>query len=383
MRHLPTLSGLSRVSRCPGSCCLPRASSWSEDSARGSAMHEVQELRARGLDVDLAAIANRWELDGDARNGFLELAELFGPDIPEGATPEIALGLFENGTVKDVLGGRGSYAPLPGLVLAGTIDVCWPDGMGGGVVADYKSSDANTSPIDQNLQLLAGAYLAASFFGWSRVTPMICFMTPGSGTWEMGKTIGLEELDELGERIEGIVEEVRGSDRLCTGPHCKFCPSASYCPPYLSEARALLVDGAGDMRAALTVDEARRLCELLPRARSVLESAENALKAHVRDHGPIQLSNGQEWGPEVTQADEWDPLITFDALSNHIDPGNVHRAFATNKTRIYDAISAGHDAAGLKRHKKAAFDRVRSEVEEAGGITTKTTERWARRWPGK
>lgn len=217
MRPLTTLSSLQLAAICPGSAALPKRRWHSARADLGSALHEVQEVRALGRAPDVDAIAHRWGLDVDGAEEFTALAETFRPAIPAHSLAEVALGYFEDGSVHRIVGGRGTYVGADGLLLAGTLDVMWaeprPFGIGIGVechegsvlhVCDYKLTDYS-APTNRNWQLRAGALLAARWTGARRVVPAICVMTPGEGSWDIAAELGPDELDEIESELNAIL----------------------------------------------------------------------------------------------------------------------------------------------------------------------------------
>lgn len=394
-RRLPTLSGLQLLAACPGSGSLEHRRWCSDRADLGSALHEVQEWRIRGVEPQADVIACRWGLDGEAADELARLADSFRPDVPQGALAEVALGLFEDGHVERVEGGRGEYEALPGLLVAGTLDAIWSEpGMSRDEldnehpprchpaavlwVTDWKLS-AYSPPIARNLQLRAGALLAARWTGARRVIPAICEMTPGPGTWDVGEVLGPAELDAVEAELRALLAAAtEESPRFVVGPHCETCDARWACPVQVTEARALL--SHVDRRAgALTTDEAAKLATMLPTARGALRAAEEALKAHVRATGPIELPGGKVYALEVEEIESYDAGATVAAVEGELGAAAVGELFPATitKSAIYDAI----EAAGVTP-KKAAFGRIRAGIEAAGGVTTKTREIFRARWPG-
>ncbi len=240
-----TLSGLGHAAACPGSAALPRVGRLG-GSEFGSATHEMLSERIDGApwSDDTAPIAERWQLDADDAGRLAFLARVFRPDVPAGALAEVPLGLFEDGSVRRVEGARGSYEDLPGLILAGTIDVMWSepqpiafDRHGSSFdpdepllqdgstlwLADWKAGeDRYVAPIARNWQLRGAALLAARWTGAARVIPALCFVDPGeasevlragklySGRWEVGAPLGAVELDAIEREVREVIARAKG-----------------------------------------------------------------------------------------------------------------------------------------------------------------------------
>lgn len=394
MSALVTLSGLQRASVCSASFTLPRFGHLNKSAALGNAMHEMIERRIIGEEKAPELVANGWELEGIERGRFFHLVRTFDPKIPAGTLAEVALGLFEDGTVRPVEGGQGKYPHVPGLILAGTIDAMWssPHGLDAGKchesdelwIVDWKTGEeGNVPPPAKNWQLRAAAVLAAKWTGAKRVVPAICFVEPGEGRWDIGAVIGPEELLAIESMLREILAEVATQERrFVIGPHCEYCPARPGCPAHIAEAKALVTSSPDTLGLSLTAEDARRIAGLLPGAAKVLELAKQALRLYVTEHGPLELADGKVYGPQTARRDTYATRISYEALAREIGDEAADVAFRTSKGAMYDAVGTAHDAAGIKRKKGAAMAKIMGEIEANGGKVSRPVEVWTNHYPG-
>ncbi len=394
MSALVTLSGLQRASVCSAAPTLPHFGHLNKTAALGNAMHEMIERRIIGEEKSPELVANGWELEGIERGRFFHLVRTFDPKIPAGTLAEVALGLFEDGTVRPVEGGQGKYLHAPGLILAGTIDAMWssPHGLDGETCADsdelwivdWKTGDeGNVAPPAKNWQLRAAAVLAAKWTGAKRVVPAICFVEPGEGRWDIGAVIGPEELLAIESTLRDILADVATQERrFVTGPQCEYCPGRPGCPAHIAEAKALVTSSPETLGLSLTAEDARRIAGLLPGAAKVLELAKQALRLYVTEHGPLELADGKVYGPQTARRDTYATRISYEALAREIGDEAADVAFRTSKGAMYDAVGAAHDAAGVKRKKGAAMAKIMGEIEANGGKVSRTVEVWTNHYAG-
>ncbi|WP_438029112.1 hypothetical protein [Sorangium sp. So ce233] len=417
-----TLSGASRAALCPGSMALPTTPSASQASDVGSAGHEHTQIRLeRGLDAADAAfpeIAEAWELS--SRERAVLRARLYSWEPPVGPGPlcEVPLALLEDGTVRRVKGGRGSYAAEDGILFAGTLDVAWaePEPLQHSVepgredappprvpvdavayVADWKfGSEEHVPPARRNLQVRLGAMLFARWTSARRVVPMIVYPGPDAGEVDLetdgaGRAVALTEPDLAALESYGRALVARGLEQrrrlaegqpldLVTGAHCLYCPARSACPAHIAEVRALAT-GALDVTPGrpLTREEATRLAGLLAPADAVLRRAREALKAYADEHGPIELPDGRVWGPVDVARDELDAGLTLPALTSAlaalVRPDRAAElalgAMSVSKEAIKDALRVALAEAGVKRQLGKRFGAVLDALRAGGGLSRK------------
>lgn len=411
MSRLVTLSGLQCASLCTASVVLPRYAWSSAAAALGSALHEVIERRITGDSIGLDVIANTYELAGIERGRFFALARTFEPHVPAGTLAEVALGLFGSGAVGRIEGGRGDYGDRTDLLTAGTVDAMWSDPPlvvgapgdypvcpeGGTLwVVDWKTGDeGNVAPPATNWQLRGAAVLAAKWTGARRVIPALCFVDHGSpdGRWDIGAAIEGDELDKIESTMVEILEDIRYAaeayadgigPRALTGPHCEHCPARPGCPAHVSEVRSMLTREGYDAiePMPLSAAEASRLAGMLASARKVLDLAEKALKLYAAEHGPIPLADGRIYGPQHGRRTTYLTRASYEALAAEIGDEAADAAFKTSKGAIYEAISAAHDKADIKRKKGAAAAKVLGEIAAKGGTTSKEFTVWKPHYAG-
>lgn len=466
-----TLSGLQLVAACPGVVTLPRRQRTGRAPVLGTAIHKLIQEKIEGT-------ADEWRprpfldelsLDDAGRLGFL--AENMRLPVPPSALCEVPLGYWPDGSVRRVDGGAGVYTD-EGQILSGTVDAMWSEPVPLGVmgaggheavtiapgaqalwVVDWKTGDdEHVPPVDRNLQLRAGAVLAARWTGARRVIPALCFVNAAecaaavresrvyTGRWEVGAPLDAAALDGIERDMRAVLARARGeasdgrgaedqtdhrgglaghrvssrgpgsgtgrgahhhvdggrdleapgespvSDAagsrsgsrapLILGPHCEHCPARGSCPALAAEAltlaraEGLYIPPGG----ALTRDAAARLVGMLGPARRVLEAVEVAVRAHVREHGPLRLPSGQEYGPELEQTTRFVTGPTFDALSAVVGEERAQGAFEATGASLKRALDG---------EPRGAWRRLREDIEARDGVVTGTREVWRLRYPAK
>jgi hypothetical protein len=409
----------------------------------GSAVHEqidgaVREWGRAADRGELADIADRWELWGEARGDFFRYVRGLGgcPVPPEGLT-EVALCLLEDGSVVQANGGKGQYDMPPDGLIAGTIDALWCERTvwcGGAYetevvpflwpdagpprlfpgsrlfVPDWKTGEAvTTPPAPFNWQIKGAALLAARWTGAPLALPALGLIDGGPVRWEMeldrhGAAVVLDEgaLASIEAEIRRVVARVRAQDpehpEVEMGPHCAYCPAKAACPAHVAAPRAM-IEAIPDPKAVgpLTRDEARRLLPLALAVEPARQAALAALKRHADAEGPIEIPDGRVWeGAEATRWD-FDVKATFDALVDALSPfvGEeraleiAHDAFKTSKEALWDAISAAIDPLNEQRAKENLKRITKKSIAEpmfeglvkAGAMTERTIIEYEARWP--
>src|SRR5262245_43531805 len=126
-----SLTRLDRARICPGSVVLPRVRNRGVPAAIGNGTHDwidgaVREWGRAAGRGELADIADRWELWGEARTTLFRYVRGLGgcPVPPEGLT-EVALCMLEDGSVVQVRGAGGHFEEPEGTILLGVIDALW------------------------------------------------------------------------------------------------------------------------------------------------------------------------------------------------------------------------------------------------------------------
>ena len=422
-----TLSALWRAAICAGSAALPHVRTRDvPGSALGTALHKVQELRARGERPDLDAIAEAYAVPADDRGWYYATARRCLPVIPPGALAEVPLAYFDDGDCVNIDPPDASHRyAVESNVLPGMLDLIWsePEPLESSprlrfvearcppgstlVVADYKTgNDDNVPPPDRNWQLRAGALMAARWTGATRVIPAICYLEPSpegetnEGRWEMGSVIDAAGLDAIEFELRDILHRVETArfdvaagavPGLVTGDHCTHCPARTACPAHLAEVRSVLdvsmiiADASGSANGGalrVTRHEAKWLAERLPSLRAALEKAELAVKYHADCEGPLALASGKVYEGKDETRMHLDPNLSAFALGLAGYPlAAIAYAFEMSKTALFDFIAADfrdrgvRGAAGMKRDILAAID-------SAGGITRTTVRVYKARHGG-
>jgi len=393
------------LSKCTGSAVLPTIESENEAADEGSALHEALALRGTdSLEASLVQwpdIAQRWGLDERATAIVGARLRSFTWCPPEGALVEVGLCLLVDGSVVRTRGGRGDYPELPaGALLPGQADVIWsePEPLDLSepaqprcpvgsvlVVVDYKSGDAaNVTGADRNEQLLSLALLWARFTGAEAVRVAAVFPGPGNGTWDVTSLLRAAALDRIEARIRARAARVEAQRaalaagealELVEGPHCTYCPSEATCPAKTSRLRALLAEGSAPFEVGpLAPELAQKAAVMLPMIDALGRRMRAALQAHVKATGPIDLGNGNEWGPVLEQKDEISYGAAYEVLRDELGPERTQAAAKISKSAIEDAIGALHEEQGIRRQKSAAMRRVLAKLHEAGAIEKVTSE---------
>jgi hypothetical protein len=386
-----TGSTLSLASKCSASHALQRVASMSDEAAVGSAGHEHLEQRVTlGYDAafdNLPEVVRKWGLSEDDAGNLEARLRSFGWLPPSGASPEQSLALLADGSVIEVEGGRGMYE-APGAIFAMTIDLVWHEGEMPWV-ADYKFGDSRfVTPIEQNMQLRAAAFMASKRCGAQQVIPAIVYPGKGEGIWDVpGQPLGPDDFKQIEAEIRDAVARVDMAREafkagtplaLVEGPHCTYCPAQARCP-----AKTALIKGALDGELApqgdapLTAEQAIRLAEAMPTLRRFVDRADKALRAHVDLLGPLTLSDGKLWGPYEVRRSDINPSVGTDILAGEISDEWARDAVEVSLSRkgIEGAIKLAHEANGIKRKVAATLRKVMAKIDEAGGILRRV-ETW-------
>lgn len=408
-------SSLQRCSACPGSAALPRWGAVNVRADMGSAFHD--HLRDRSLyPIDdamhrIAEHAARWGLDDKLAGILAARARAWDWTPPPGAMGEVALGLFADGTVEVVTGGRGSYAARPeraaDLRVATRIDMFWaephpllpPSAPGAAPRCpsesllwgmDLKSgSDTWVSPIERNLQALAAAVLPALWTGARYAVPAIVFPTPGPGTWDTlagpldrdSILRGRDLLLDVAAKANAQRERARRGLPLALveGPQCEWCDSRDACPKKLALVRALL--GAEDVFTGvrLTDDQAAALADLAPFLKHLSARAEAALRSHAVARGsPFPLSDGNVWGPHDDPRKVIDPRIAYNAVAEVVGNDAAWSALKVSEAGISRVVKEAHEQLGVERQVASTVRAIFREIIIEGGKSEVPRTRWGR-----
>ena len=426
-----SLSALDRLRVCPGSAVLPSIAHRNVEAAVGNAVHAWIHVAANEgestANARRGALADDEELAGESRERFHKLVHgLDGCPAPAVAITELAMALLEDGTVVPIEGGKGQYPTIQGLVLPGTIDAMWCELNGVPVpfewvgsrprvprgailwVVDWKTGQEEyVTPIQFNRQLRGAAVLAAKWTGAEGVVIAIGYIDGGAPRWEVytdkyGRALvmGAPELQDAEADVWAIVADAMAQDpaapTLVLSPHCGWCDSKVSCPAFVAAPRAMIA-AVDATPGALTQGQAEQLLPLVMATKKALALADAALKVHAREHGPIAVPGGKEWGPKATTKTSFETAATFPALLDVLAPivGDeraselAHEAFETSKGALWDAVGAAVDEENEARKergekrltKKSVAEPLFAALKEAGATTETTGEEFEARWP--
>lgn len=402
-------SALGTAVKCAASMVLPRIMGVGVSAATiGSALHE--HVRHRNLYGVAAAIemlpdlVARFDLDEDEADLFVTRAKAFEWSPPRGAVAELALCLFEDGSVRPVHGGKGSYDLPPDALIPSQIDLFWaeptplfrdgdrivcpPDSLL--YVVDFKSGKEDyVEPAERNAQAIGGAILAAKYTGAKRAIPGIVYIRKGQGIWDLPPHY-LDEaaLAKATEILSSAVYAVRQarSDHAAgrplvfrEGPHCNFCRARHGCPAHVALIKQWLSDPQPIAPGAMSPEQIQRLAELAPSFRRFADSVDRALRAHVEETGrPIVMSDGKAWGPSPKAVDVLDPDKAIEALAKETSPEDAAKAVKRKVSRaaIERVIADVHAKRGIVRKRASTMRAVYGRLLANGGVRKAATVKW-------
>jgi len=406
-----SLSALGRGDACPGSGLLPQVRSQADAASMGSAQHGHLHMRAViGVDEALRRlpeVAARWGLSEEDASILAWRCRQFEWSPPTGAIAEVALALFEDGSVARVKGARGEYEAPPGTVTAGTIDVLWaePDpiviGSDGAPmcpptstlwVADYKCGDpANVAPVLTNMQLQGAAVLAARWLKARRVVPAIIFPNEGpQGEWDVPEAPWtLDNLAIFERRIVDVQRRrlaiVNGTAKLEVneGSWCTFCQASLACPAKIATFKAIAGDPLPMDPRVFDEKQVRWLAAHLKEIERFAARAREVLVEHCQENGPIDLGNGLAWGAVVEKRTSLRPKVALPILATILANGNRDEAEAA----IWSTVTMSKDAVetkirdvlrarGIKRQGAATVRRFFADLKDADGLEERTTTKY-------
>lgn len=389
-----------RVEHCAAAAVLPGFDSTNAKARLGSAFHEHRELLVtlgyRRAFRALTAIAAKWDVE---RLPLARMAAGCTWAPPQGSLVEVSLACLPDGSVVQVEGGHGSYPDLPqGAFAPGQLDVMWsePDPlvMVGGrptcpvgsvlFVADYKTGDPDAvPPVEENAQLLNLAYKAARWTGAVSVVPAIIFVDwQGAMSWDAPPApLHEDDLDLVWEGI--LARQKRANAQLAAltrgpltpsslnlsysvGAHCTWCKSRFACPAVVGEVKSLV---EAPPEGPLSADDAARLARLVPLIETLSKKIRATLEDYVDEHGPIELGEGDVWGPHDVSKDVVVPSLALPPLVEHFKGAAFH-AVEISKAAI-DRVAK---AEGMKPGETRSLF---GELRKAGAFQRTTSVWWS------
>ncbi len=372
MFNMPSGSSLERAMNCYASVVLPKVKDINEAADRGTALHEYLRV-AKGGDREgaLASCPEEYRAEAEA----IDLSRL--PVCAE-EHAEIALA-YDIATGKARVAGYNlgrNYGPLAPTEIPLSLDWVGVQDRKA-IVLDYKTGAAVTS-AKRNWQLKLGALaIANAMSGYGLQTVVVAAVYTRSGRPQFDYAeFNSFDLDGFAEDLRGAYAEwknegsnaANGDFRYTTGPHCKFCPSASYCVATNSLIRAMANkpgEVADEIISTLEKGDPRAAYKNLSAAKAALKAVEAKIDAYAKNT-PIELGDGVVYGEKTGGGrEEIDGAVAYDTLTaeygQHIADEAVERS--ATKTSIKNALK-GITSATSERD---VFDAIR----KAGGIKFK------------
>jgi hypothetical protein len=362
-------SSIARGIACPGSAVLPRPPRTTSPAAeRGIAIHaylaEALDLHAPAL--ALMRVAPQWRHTCAA----IDLDE-----ITEGhpvAGIEIAFAYnVATGTARTLGEDLGRAYDLTPDEIAGTADLLLDVGDGVYRVIDYKTGQ-RVEPAHSNAQLAFLALCVSRVYGASDVGVELIYIADDGGLTHDRGSLDAGDLAAFADRLRDAVARIRAAaaspePETHTGDHCRYCPAFTNCPAQLRLAQAY-AGGAIALSSVggLTPQAAGAALAKLRDARRVLDAVEDQLKTLSRSV-PLVLPDGQQ-----TRVEDF----TTTTLDGDIAYGVLERLHGTAKARELAPPSVSR--VSLKRGLGTLLARQAVDaIERAGGVRSKTYERWA------
>jgi hypothetical protein len=402
------------ANKCAAAFALPRIQHGGGKERIGSALHDHYRDRAV-MPIDdamrrLPEIAVSYELDEKETSIFISRARHFEFMPAPGALAEVALGLYEDGHVEIVRGGKGRYTGRPGLRIATRIDLFWAEPKplyrdGDRVLcppesvlwaADYKTgAQVYVDPVERNKQALAAAVLAGLWTGARHVAPAIIFPNKGHGDWDVPEApmdraaveAGRDELLALAARVNRARGAVARGEPVpyVTGPWCTYCDAEPYCAAKTAALRRLLDDTAPLSAVMLTPEQARRLADMLPSIKRLHDAGKRALQRYEQaTAGPIDMRDGSFFGWYEHIEKVLSVPIALPIVQAHVgkDLAPMALDITMSEKAIGRAVTALHAAKGVTRQHAPTMRAIMGQIQRAGGFV-ETKEMWFGRFRPK
>lgn len=394
-------SGLPLFAKCLGPAVFRAVQHISSAADSGSAIHKHMEHRAlHGYEAAMKLLEQtvlEYDLSEVERDIAMARCRHFNFQPPAGSIPEIALAWDLSLDEPDVIrveGGQGSYKTGWRIGAPGTIDLLFsePDPLvwkrdraycpQGSMlwVCDYKTgSETWVDPIERNWQLKSAAIKAAQWTGAEQVVPAIIYAGRGEGIWDVAKPWDMDRIEEARREVFELHDRISSatvdSVTLVEGYHCQWCPALTSCPAKLSSVHTLLGRSIDDMEP-INAETAMQMANTLPIIRSMVDRSNLALRAWVREHGPIAVGGGRFWGPRQKRTETMLPSVAIPILQQALG-SYMNAAITISKSGLNKAIDAYQQASGLKKGARAAGMRdILSRVGKEGGLVSQRREEW-------
>jgi hypothetical protein len=280
---MASASELERLTACPASAVIGKASYTGEAALKGTSNHEDIELGIEtGNYIDLPPVVSR---------------VLFGAERIE---CEVAYAIdVEKETVRKIGKKLGrKYGVLSESEIALTVDVT---GLrhGDPFVYDWKSRKRVT-PAPKNLQIRAGAVAVMRDSGASTCLGALCYLDDGevdSYNFDaFDAAMFFEDMRQLLNKIGAarLLAATGTTPPVSAGPWCEYCPAMAYCPAQTRQALAMLGDlGSLEQQVAfMTEEQVGKAWEKKKQIEAILERVDASLRLRAQQ-GVIPLSNGK------------------------------------------------------------------------------------------
>lgn len=384
-----TGSSLERATACPASQALPHARTQSEAAERGSLIHWfLAESLTVGKSAALEKVPEQWR-------GVCEA--LAATDIPEldaaSYVAELAVAYnVETGNAREL--GRqidrdyGALHPDEVPLSLDTFGLC-SDGVSV-FVGDWKTGRGYVPPAAQNAQLLLGALATCRLYGRTRADVALGYIHEDGTIWFDRAFVDEWTIDGFASSLRKVAASVRYARDVVAGgfipdtfagPHCRYCPAFVHCPAQTALVRTIAEsperfrDDALRFRSelnALTPELAQKAYYTWRRAYDAINRIGEALRAYTTEHGPIELENGQVYGPVMTMRDHVDGAVTRSVLLEKYGQEIAERActWDSSKSAIREAMRtvAAQNGGSIAGHEREAL----AAIEAAGGIEPRT-----------
>lgn len=323
-----SFSKMQAAALCPPSAVIPGVErSYTSSATRGVVLHDfLYRVPTYGLEAALESVPEAFREQVEV----IELERL--PAVrPESYAGELALAYnWLTQEAREL--GRGlerRYNVDAELEIPGTPDVVGV-GVEEVVVGDYKTGFHDYGNAKDVWQLRIGALAAARTYGKRWATVFIWYIRPDGTVHYDRARLSPEDLEEIASQVVDVVTRIqeaetamRNRERLDyrVGEHCRRCAAFAVCPAQtmLAGRLASAATAPEDAFALLTGEEvltpevARRLVDLLPVARKLLDVVEESLDAHAAER-PVDLGNGYVYGRKAHPKETIDATKAVDVL---------------------------------------------------------------------
>lgn len=368
-------SGVARLVQCPANVVLPQSQRSTDDSDRGSSLHEYVRSVLTGTSAEQALERLPEEFRETARN--IDFRKL-GADLSN-IRCESAFAINPRKLSARFLGsniGR-DYARfnITKDEIAGSSDIDGVDECYGGrpVVLDAKFGFQRVEPAETNSQLRTYGCALLWLSGADEVEGRIAYISPSGAVHIDSAVYDRFTLDAFAMELEQAMDEVQAARRVwlaggvptvSPGEWCQYCGALPSCPSQVALARAMVteVDALGanlsdvqlrDRIFALSLDDAGKAWAKARQIRSLLDRVEESLKMRAMEEA-LPLGNGKE-ARRVSYPKESFVQAKAIALmqSKGITPGELATCYRTVQI---DTVREGAQKGFKKPRKKAASD---------------------------